>query len=158
MTLGESLSLPGLSSPLPQALDTGVTKTPKLCSPEALSPQPLGAGTQDSERQPLSGWDPRNLPCVACDLISGPPFPGRVWGWVGGLGGHIPESVLKLSPWGGITLSFPQCLLSHLTPQRVQQGQKGRGCFRASGGYMGKNISVCTARTYKWCAPVLSRG
>ena len=44
------------------------------------SHQPLGAGMQDSERQPLSGWDPQNLPCVACDLISGPPFPGRVWG------------------------------------------------------------------------------
>ena len=53
--------------------------------------------------------------------------PGECGGrWVGGLGGHIPESVLKLSPWGGITLSFPQCPLSHLTPQRVQQGEEGQ--------------------------------
>lgn len=105
-----------------------------LCSHEVISPWPSGAGTQESERQPLTGWGPWNLPCVACDLISGPSFPGRVWGRMGGLGGHVPAGLWKLSLHDGITLSFPQHPLSHLTPQRVQrcgEGQRllsGRQC------------------------------
>lgn len=76
-------------------------------------------------------------PWVACDLISGPPFPGECGGrWV--VWGIYPRECLEAQSMGW---DYPQCPLSHLTPQGPA-GQEGQRLLRLVVGIQKEHL--CT--------------